>query len=122
VHPGDYRAAEIQSYQPNRVVIEVPAGNAGFLVLADIWYPGWICRVDGAEQPCYRANYLFRAVELTEGAHRVEFTFEPKWYRRGQWISAIALLGLLVSIGLGMWLQRLDKLTNPGQKPQSVVK
>jgi hypothetical protein len=92
---GDLRAAEVVEHTPNRVRVRTEAGPAGYLVLADIWYPGWRCKVDGREVPLYRADYLFRAVELPEGAHEVAFTFEPASYRVGRAVSAAALVGVL---------------------------
>jgi hypothetical protein len=93
------RPAQIAEAQPNHVTVRVNHGPAGFLVLTDIWYPGWRCTVDGRETPLYRADYLFRAIELSEGAHEVVFTFEPASYRRGRAIS-LAALGFLLLIGI----------------------
>ncbi|HKI33329.1 MAG TPA: hypothetical protein VKA46_15860 [Gemmataceae bacterium] len=93
-----FRPAEVVAYRPNRVTVHVEPGPAGYLVLADVWYPGWRCTVDGQEAPLYRADYLFRAVELPEGTRRVEFLFEPASYRRGRALS-LAALGVVVLIG-----------------------
>src|SRR5579885_855107 len=38
-----FRAAEIVEYRPNRVMVRTEPGLAGYLVLADVWYPGWRC-------------------------------------------------------------------------------
>jgi hypothetical protein len=94
-----YRSAELLEYRPNRVRVGVGPGPAGYLVLADVWYPGWTCTVDGHEAPLYRADYLFRAVEVPEGAREVVFAFEPASYRRGRAVS-LAALALVVLIGL----------------------
>jgi hypothetical protein len=96
---GDFRPARVVEQRPNRVVVRVDAGPSGYLVLADVWYPGWRCSVDGQPAPLYRADYLFRATPLTEGEHTVAFTFEPESYRRGQMISGAAMavvVGLLL--------------------------
>src|SRR5262249_25047593 len=79
--PGEPREARVVEDRPNRVVVETDPGPAGYLVLADVWYPGWRCTVDGRDVPLYRADFLFRAVELPEGAREVAFTFEPASYR-----------------------------------------
>jgi hypothetical protein len=89
-----FRAGDVAESGPNRVVVKVKQGPGGFLVLADIWYPGWRCTVDGREAPLYRADYLFRAVELSEGEHTVVFTFDPLSYRYGRAISLATLLAL----------------------------
>ena len=98
---ADYRPAEVLEYRPNRVRIGVGPGAAGYLVLADVWYPGWTCTVDGRPAPLYRADYLFRAVELPEGAREVVFTFAPASYRLGRLVSGAALAAALALLLAG---------------------
>jgi hypothetical protein len=102
---GQFRPAEVVESRPNRVTVRPGPGPAGYLVLADVWFPGWTCTVDGRAAPLYRADYLFRAVELPEGAREVVFAFEPASYRLGRIISAVALGGVLVLFLLGgLWI------------------
>jgi hypothetical protein len=96
---GTFRAAEVREYRPNRVVIDAESDVAGYLVLADLWYPGWECTVDGEAVPVRRANYVFRAVELPAGRHEVVFRFKPESYRLGRWVSATAL-AVVAAVGL----------------------
>jgi hypothetical protein len=93
VRQSTFQAAPIKDYQPNHITIDVN-GTAGYLVLTDIWFPGWTCEIDGQPAPVYRANYLFRAVELPHGARQAVFTFTAPSYEWGKWISegAVALL------------------------------
>lgn len=95
---GPSPSAVVAEYRPDRVVVRVAGG--GYLVLSDVWYPGWVCRVDGAEVPVYRANHAFRAVALPAGATEAVFTFEPRSYRTGWWVSLLALgaLALLAAV------------------------
>lgn len=95
----DFRPASVREYLPNRVALEVERGGAGFLVLTDIWFPGWTCTVDGQPAPIYRANFLFRAVKLPAGAREVVFTFAPASYAWGKTIS-----GWAVAVVLGLSL------------------
>jgi hypothetical protein len=101
---GSDGTAIIRDYRPNRVTIEV-GGRAGFLVLTDVWFPGWTCTVDGGPADVYRADYVFRAVQVPEGAHEVVFRFEPASYRLGLQVSAVtvallAVLSLAAGVGL----------------------
>jgi uncharacterized membrane protein YfhO len=91
----------IRDYRPNRIVVDVEEGPASFLVLTDVWYPGWVCTVDGVDRPVYRADFLFRAVELPAGRHEVVFTFAPASYRQGRLVSLVvlALVGLVLVAG-----------------------
>jgi hypothetical protein len=95
--------AKVVSYEPERVVVEATFASPGFLVLADMYYPGWVAEVDGERSKIYRANYLLRAVFLGEGKHTVEFKYMPGPYRVGRVISLVVLLGFLGGlIGLGV--------------------
>jgi hypothetical protein len=101
---GEFRPAVVKEYAPNRVVIETQ-GEAGWLVLTDVWYPGWVCTVSGAPEPVRRANFLFRAVRVPEGTHEVVFAFEPESYRLGRAVS-LSAAGVAVLVVLGGVLRR----------------
>ena len=83
-------------------------GTAGYLVLSDVWFPGWTCRVDGTEVEVLRANHAFRAVPVPTGAKRAEFVFAPRSYRVGWWVSAaaVALLAIAGAVGVARRLRR----------------
>ncbi len=69
--------AQIVAWRPDRVDVEVDSVEPGVLVLHDACYPGWFVEVDGKPARMLRANVLFRAVEVSEGRHRVVFTYAP---------------------------------------------
>src|SRR5574341_2172097 len=83
--------ARIVQAQPERVVLNVRAMAEAYVLLADSWYPGWIARVDGVETPIQRADYIFRAVHVSPGAHQIEFEYRPSSLYLGAGISFIAL-------------------------------
>lgn len=88
--------AEVETYEPERVVLKTQQNGEGFLVLLDSWFPGWTARVDGKDAPVLRANHFFRAVQLGAGEHRVEFIYEPVGFRDGLLICSATLLAVLV--------------------------
>ncbi len=106
VGQGFNEAARIATYEPERVVVDAQLDSEGYLVLADAWDPGWIALVDGAPAPIARADVIFRAVLLEQGAHRVEFLYQPRAFYIGVLLSGIgvALGGIVV---LGVILRRL---------------
>jgi hypothetical protein len=67
----------IRRYQNTKVVVEVDAAHAGFVVLHDVWHPWWTVDVDGEDAPILRANVLFRAVHVSAGRHVLTFEFTP---------------------------------------------
>jgi hypothetical protein len=97
--------ARIIEDHPNRVALELD-GAGGWLVLSDVWFPGWVCRVDGTEVPVYRANHAFRAVPVPAGAQRAEFRFAPRSYCIGWWISAVSLGLVVLGLILGLRLSK----------------
>jgi len=91
--------AAIRIYRNNQVQIDARLSEPGILVLTDAFYPGWKARVDGKEQKIMRANYLFRAVALPAGNHKVEFIYDPESFTVGLMIS-LCTAGLLVAVPL----------------------
>ncbi|NLD71828.1 MAG: YfhO family protein [Chloroflexi bacterium] len=73
----DLHPVEVEGYAPTHVVLSTGAASAGYLVLADLDYPGWRAWVDGQPAPIITVDGLFRAVELPTGDHRVEFRYLP---------------------------------------------
>lgn len=69
--------AKIVSYNNTEIEIEVNAPKGGVLVLNDVWHPWWFATVDGMPAKILRANGIFRAVILPQGAQKVMFQFEP---------------------------------------------
>ena len=69
--------ADILSWSPDRLEIEVESDQPGIVMAHDIYYPGWVAEVDGKPARVLRANVLFRGVEVSEGRHVVVFRFEP---------------------------------------------
>jgi hypothetical protein len=95
---GSFRAARIVEYQPNCVKIEVEGDSPGWLMLTDMWFPGWTCTIDGEALPNYSGNYLFRTIPVPAGRHEIVFRFLPKSYVLGSRITVTALGG---PMGLG---------------------
>jgi hypothetical protein len=83
------------------VELTVQADTAGYVVLADTFYPGWECSVDGRPTPVLRANGAQRAALVEPGHHRVRFQYAPASIRLGAIISGATLL-----LCVGGWFKR----------------
>ena len=90
--------AEITSYKINSISLKVSTPKNGYLVLSEIFYPGWKAYVDGREKKVYRANWSLRAIPIEAGEHKVDVRFEPKSFYTGAWITFITIG--LSSIGI----------------------
>ena len=78
-----------------------------YLVLSEVYYPGWKAYVDGRAEPVLRASYAFRAVYLEPGYHEVHLVFEPLSWKVGLGISVVVWIGLAVW-ALFTWRERLS--------------
>ena len=67
----------LQVYENTEVQVSVNTPRAGFLVLNDVWHPWWFGTVDGKPADIFRANVLFRAIQVPAGKHIVRFEFKP---------------------------------------------
>lgn len=106
--------ARITSYTPDRIKISVDTAQESYLVLSEVFYPGWHARVDGQEVPILRADYAFRAVLLPAGSYTVEFVFDPGSWQVGRAIS-FTIGGAIVIFfaALGVRRYALKRKANP---------
>jgi hypothetical protein len=79
---------------PNRLIVWLQSPAAGWVVLSDVWYPGWRAWVDGKETQVIKANYVFRAVSVPEGKHEIVMAYQPASFFIGIGITVLTWLGL----------------------------
>jgi hypothetical protein len=95
----DFEGSCLITHYDNEVIrIKVSANQAGYLVLSEIYYPGWEATVDGKKVPILRGNYLFRVVPLDGGTHEVQFNFVSWPFRIGAMVSVFTLVCSLLFI------------------------
>ncbi len=97
-------------YKPNYLKYKSTNSNDGLAVFSEIYYPkGWIATIDGKEVKILRANYTLRALEIPKGNHTIEFKFEPEVVKKGSTIALISSIGMLLMIGIGIYLNTKKK-------------
>lgn len=77
---------------PNHIKITCHSDSPSWLVLTDIFYPGWTAYIDGKATRIERANYAFRAIKLPAGEHNIEFSFEPLSFKAACVVLALFLI------------------------------
>ncbi len=88
-------SSTIMNYTPERIEIQVSSQADGYLVLSDAYYPGWKAAVNGESAPIYRANAMFRTIQIPAGESAVTFAYEPAWM---PWTMIVGVLSWLVVI------------------------
>lgn len=107
--PGGPGTATIVAASNSALTIDVQAPQGGYLVLSETFYPGWQATVAGQPAPIARANYLFRAVRLPPGEHRVELRYWPASVTRGALLTGATALGVTALWALAL-TRRLTQL------------
>jgi len=95
-NPTPPSIAKIINYGNEEVIIHCQMRDKGFLVLTDIYYPGWQVYIDNKKGEIYRAYHTFRAVYLEKGNHLVKFKYEPLSFKIGLCISLLTLCGIAI--------------------------
>jgi hypothetical protein len=72
-----YSHVSIEEYKPHSIDVSANMKADGYLVLSDCYFPGWRVYVDGERSKIYKADYIFRAVALTKGEHKLHFVYKP---------------------------------------------
>lgn len=100
-YPGDFEPVAVQ-HRADAILLELDAGEGGYLLLSELWYPGWRALVDGEPVEIHRANAIFQVLKLASGRHRIELEYRPGAYVWGLRISAVSLMAVLAAL----WVSR----------------
>jgi hypothetical protein len=105
--PAESGSFTFDSYSAsaNHIVFRSHQTRDGFILLNEIYYPGWQADVDGKPVEILRADGIFRALFTAAGDHRIEFRFRPRHFAWGAAISLLTLLGYLGYVAL-IWRKR----------------
>jgi hypothetical protein len=90
--PNLESAVRMLTYENNRLVLEVTTPAAALLFMSEAYYPGWQAYVDGRQEEILRANYVFRAIPVGPGTHRVEVVIEPLSFKIGLAVTAVTMV------------------------------
>lgn len=98
------RRIVLTEYRPNylRYDYETPAESVA--VFSEIYYDkGWKAFVDGREAPCFRADYVLRAMRLPAGRHTVEWRFRAPGWTTAEGITLASSLAILAGCIAALW-------------------
>jgi hypothetical protein len=91
--------ARIIENKINSMTIEAKTDIPGFLVLAENNYLSWKAIVDGKETKIYTADYIFRAIPLDKGVHKIKLVYDSKSYKIGKTSSLLTAIFYLFILG-----------------------
>ncbi len=113
---GRGQVTEIRA-QPNRLTLQTTADGPAFLVISQVWYPGWQVWIDGQPAgPVLRTNYLFQGVLVPAGARHVELRFAPRPWLLGWGLAAVGLGLVIAAAATAIIIRRRQSLPSRGMK------
>lgn len=95
---------KLTEYKPDHLTYTSQGSSDELAVFSEVWYgpnKGWDAYIDGQLVDHIRVNYILRALKIPAGNHKVEFKFEPSSYYRGEMVTLI--FSLLLVLGL-LWV------------------
>lgn len=80
--------------------IQVDIAKPGFLVVSDVYYPGWTAKINNNFTKLYRTDYLFRGIFVPAGFSTIRMEYKPASFRWGLAITValFLMLGFVVRI------------------------
>ena len=97
------KPVSIAKYSSSEVVVKSSQECAGWLVLADSYFSGWLAFIDEKDAPLYQADYNFRAVYVSAGEHTIRFKYSPVTFRVGAIGSFLGAMVLLLGFAYLAW-------------------
>jgi hypothetical protein len=95
---GTLREARVRELAPDHVRVEVGAGPAGWLVLANAYRPQWRATIDGRDVEPQATNYAAVGVPVPAGSHVVELRVSRASFWLGALVSLLSASALVAAV------------------------
>jgi hypothetical protein len=92
--------------------LQTHSSRDGYLVLSEVFYPGWKATIDGREVPVERADYLITALPLPAGRHEVVYRYDPWTFKAGAALTAAACAAA-AGVAAAPWFVRRRRKLGP---------
>jgi len=112
---GSGGSVQLVKNELDYLVYEVDCNQNQLVVFSEMYYKaggGWQAKINGEPTEVLQANYNLRALKIPAGKHKVEFTFNPSFYKTGESISLGSSLLLLLALGGLIFIERKNSKTN----------
>ena len=96
----------VERYTAESLSVTIDAPSAGWVLVTERWARSWRAEVDGRPTRISGGNFVFRAIEVPEGRHRVEFNYEPLAL---PWLVVTSWMTMLVVAAVSVWAARRQR-------------
>jgi hypothetical protein len=104
-------SAEVVQLSNMSIQVRTKSRHPRFLVVSDVYYPGWVAAIDGMPTRIFRTNYALRGVMIPEGEHMVSFQFRPRSLFLGAILSGLSTF-LIIIAGIVVYYRHRNELGN----------
>jgi hypothetical protein len=97
-------AARVVAAADGFLKVETESPVRRFLVISEVWHPGWRAALDGVTQRLHRTNLALMGTWVPAGKHRLVLRFRPLYWIPGLTVSlgsGVVFLGLAVVAFVG---------------------
>jgi hypothetical protein len=114
--PSPTESVQVTYPTPQQAVLEAHLDSPGLVILCDVYYPGWVLKIDGKPATIYRANGAMRAAYVSAGNSRLIYSYQPRSFLAGGLIS-IAGMGALAILTVICMLRPVDHVLARAAEP-----
>jgi hypothetical protein len=105
---------KVESFSAGHLALETVNSEPGFLVVSEIWHPGWKAEIDGAPAKIYQTDLALMGLYAPQGRHKVRLNFLPYGLVAGALISLLSLAALFIIVlrreNVEALIERLERL------------
>lgn len=106
--PGD--RARVLDAADGYLTVETESQGSRFLVISEIWHPGWRARLDGRAIPLRRTDLALMGAWIPLGRHRLVLEFRPLHWRTALTISMLSGVAFLTwLLAYLVWSRKLPR-------------
>jgi uncharacterized membrane protein YfhO len=93
-------SVRVAEQRGGHLAADLTNANKRFLVVSEVWHPGWRAKVDGQEAPLLRTNVALMGLWAPPGKHRLVLEFRPLYWQPALILSIVS--GCVIA-GLGLF-------------------
>jgi hypothetical protein len=98
ISPGD--RVDVLDSADGRLTLETESATDRFLVISEVWHPGWRATLNGRDLRLFRTNLALLGAWIPSGQHRLHLEFRPLYWESGLAVSALSAITLLILLCL----------------------
>ncbi len=93
--PSTQETVRLEGWVPGALALSTKSDRERFLLVSEVWHPGWVATIDGAPASLFRADLALLGLRVPAGAHHIALRFTPLRWRLALAISAVSAVLLL---------------------------